>query len=94
MLRQGDLQNSHCRALPGSIVALATFPCQLWSVPLLVHRAQLRRVAVAEVTILLLFHVDSLGSLECEGYRIAECTCGMLLFCSAHLAAQVAASSP
>ena len=44
------------------------------------HSAQLLRVAVADVMILLLFHLDSMGSLECEGYWIAQSTWGILLF--------------
>ena len=66
LLCQGALQNSHCAALPGSIVAHASsgqFLCLL----LADHGARLLRVAVADVMILLLFHFNSLGSLECEG---------------------------
>ena len=55
LLRQGALQNSHCAAIPGSIVAHASSGQFLGSL-LSDHSAQLLRVAVADFTILLLFH--------------------------------------
>ena len=75
LLRQGALQNSHCAALPGSIVAYASSGQFLGSL-LSDHSEQLlpSGVAVADVTILLLPHFDSLGRLECEGYITAQST--------------------
>ena len=70
---------SHCfaRALfrtaiapPDSIVGHANSGQFLGSL-LSDHSTQLLRIAIADVTvtILLLFHFDSLGRLECEGYN-------------------------
>ena len=41
---------------------------------LLSHSAQLFCIAVVNFTILLLFHFDGLGRLECEGYIMAQST--------------------
>ena len=70
LLRQGALQNSHCAVPPGSIVGHANSGQFLGSL-LSDHSTQLLRIAIADVTvtILLLFHFDSLGRLECEGYN-------------------------
>ena len=75
LLPQGALQNSYCAAPPGSIVGHASSGQFLGSL-LSDHSAQLLCVAIADVTvtILLLFHFDSLGRLQCEGYRIAQST--------------------
>ena len=81
-------------------------PCQFFCSLLSDHSAQLLRIAVADVNhvmILLLFHFDILGSLECKGYIILlcnsttwPCTWWMLLCLfstSAHLAAKFPSSS-
>ena len=84
LLPQGALQNSDCVASPGrqaqagSIVGHAAHASsgQFLGSLLSDHSEQLLCVAIADVTvtILLLFHFDSLGRLQCEGYRIAQST--------------------
>ena len=68
LLREGTLQNRYCKALPGSIVAHASSSQFLGSL-LSGDNAQVLRVAVAEVTIFLLFHLDRTfgqpGALTC-----------------------------
>ena len=65
LLRQGALQNSHCAALPGSIVG-QTNSGQFISSLLSDLCAQLFCVANADFTIIWLFLFDGLGRLECE----------------------------
>ena len=80
LLRQGALQNSHCAALPGSIVG-HTNSGQFISSLLSDLCAQLLFcVADADFTIIWLFLFDGQGRLECEGYRITQSTGGILIF--------------
>ena len=79
LLCQRALQISHCAEPPGCIVVHA-HSGQFLGLLLSDHSStQLLRVTIGDVTILLHLHFDSLGRLECERYRIAQSTLGILL---------------
>ena len=65
LIRQGALQNSHCAALPGSIIG-HTNSGQFISSLLSDLCAQLFCLADTDFTIISLFLFDGLGRLECR----------------------------